>query len=112
MKTLITYFFLITAIFFGTASNIFAKNAEGFTKFLPSFFSAITIILCMFSLSHVMKSLQVGITYASFAGLCIIATSVMGLIKFGQIPNFFSILGLVFIIAGVFLVNFFGHNNI
>ena len=112
MKIVVTYFFLFAAIVFGTVSNIFAKNAEGFSKFLPSFISAITIILCMFSLSYVMKTLPVGITYASFAGLCIIATTAIGMVKFDQMPNFFSILGLFFIIIGVFLVNFYGQNNI
>ncbi|SVD38257.1 uncharacterized protein METZ01_LOCUS391111, partial [marine metagenome] len=68
------YFYLLIAVAFGTASNIFAKSAEGFTKITPSIISAITIVLCMYSLSNVMKTLPVGITYASFAGLCIIAT--------------------------------------
>ena len=36
----------------------------------------------------VMKNIPMGITYASFAGLCILATSVVGVIKYGQIPNY------------------------
>ena len=105
MKILAPYFFLVTAVLFGTASNIFAKNALGFTKLLPASLSAITIILCMFFLSNVMKSLPVGITYASFAGLCIIATTVVSFYKFSQLPNFSSIIGLIFIIIGVSMVN-------
>ena len=38
----------------------------------------------MYTLSLVMKSIPVGVTYASFAGLCIIATIVVGIIKFNQ----------------------------
>ena len=41
----------------------------------------------MYSLSKVMKTLPVGITYASFAGICIIATSVVGVVRLNQIPN-------------------------
>ena len=102
------YFYLLIAVVFGTASNTFAKNAEGFTRITPSIISAVTIVLCMYSLSNVMKSLPVGITYASFAGLCIIATSITGVIKFNQITNFYTLLGLILIITGVLLVNLLG----
>ena len=104
------YFYLLTAVAFGAASNTFAKSAEGFTKITPSILSAITIVLCMYSLSNVMKSLPVGITYASFAGLCIIATSITGVIKFNQLPNFYTLIGLTLIISGVLLVNILGQN--
>ena len=110
MKILIPYFFLIVAVFFGTASNSFAKSAEGFTKFTPSIISGVTIILCMYSLSNVMKTLPVGTTYASFAGLCIIATSLVGIIKFNQLPNIYSIFGLLLIIIGVGFVNILGQD--
>ena len=104
------YFYLLIAVAFGTASNTFAKSAEGFTKITPSLLSAITIILCMYSLSNVMKTLPVGITYASFAGLCIIATSITGVIKFNQLPNFYTLIGLALIVSGVLLVNILGQN--
>jgi len=100
----------MVAVFFGAASNSFAKSAEGFTKLIPSIMSALTIILCMYSLSNVMKTLPVGFTYASFAGLCIIATSFVGFIKFNQLPNLYSIFGLLLIVMGVFLVNILGQN--
>ena len=82
IKTLLPYLILILAVGFGTASNTFANSANGFTKLIPSLLSMITIVLCMFCLSQVMKSLPVGITYASFAGICIVGTSVVGVIKF------------------------------
>ena len=104
------YFYLLIAVAFGTASNTFAKSAEGFTKITPSILSAITIILCMYSLSNVMKTLPVGITYASFAGLCIIATLITGVIKFNQLPNIYTLIGLTLIISGVLLVNILGQN--
>ena len=75
MNFLSTYVFLIAAIVFGTASNILAKEADGFSRILPSFFSALTIVLCMYCLSQVMKTISAGYTYANFAGLCIIATT-------------------------------------
>ena len=83
------YFYLFLAVIFGTASNTFANSAQGFTKFLPSLLSAITIVLCMLCLSNVMKSFPVGITYAIFAGFTIIATVIIGIVRFNQLPNFY-----------------------
>ena len=58
-----------------------------------------------------MKTIPVGITYASFAGLCIIATTIVGMYKFNQIPNLYTIIGLSFIIVGVLMVNLLGSSN-
>ena len=58
----------------------------------------------------VMKNIPMGITYASFAGLTIIATVIVGIIRFNQIPNLYSIIGLVLIISGVLMVNLLGNN--
>ena len=110
MSNLTAYIILIIAVILGTASNSFAKSADGFTLLIPSIITAITIVACMYALSLVMKSIPVGITYASFAGLCIVATSVVGVIKFQQIPNFYTLIGLILIISWVVLVNLLGNN--
>ena len=105
------YIILILAVILGTAANGFAKSAQGFTLVIPSIITAITIVGCMFTLSIVMKSIPVGITYASFAGLCIIATTVVGIFKFNQTPDILTIIGLILIIAGVLIVNLIGKTT-
>ena len=105
-----SYLFLILAVFLGVTSNSFAKSAEGFTLIFPSIVTAITIISCMYALSMVMKTIPMGITYASFAGLAIISTVMVGIIKYNQVPNFYTIIGLCFIIVGVLMVNLLGNN--
>ena len=103
-----SYLFLAVAVFLGVTSNSFAKSAQGFTFLFPSIITAITIVLCMYALSLVMKNIPMGITYASFAGLTIIATVIVGVIKYNQIPNLYSIIGLILIIIGVLMVNLLG----
>ena len=105
-----SYLFLALAVFLGVTSNSFAKSAEGFTLLFPSIITGITIVACMYALSMVMKNIPMGITYASFAGLTIIATVVVGVIRFNQMPNLYSLIGLVLIIAGVLMVNLLGKN--
>ncbi len=110
MSLATSYLLLGIAVFLGVTSNFFAKSAEGFTLLIPSIITAITIVLCMYALSLVMKNIPMGITYASFAGLTIIATVIVGVIRFDQVPNFYSLIGLAFIIIGVLMVNLLGNN--
>ena len=111
MGNFTAYIVLIIAVILGTAANGFAKVAQGFTLFVPSLLTAVTIVGCMYTLSIVMKYIPVGITYASFAGLCIIATTFIGIYKFNQMPDFYTIIGLILIIAGVLIVNLLGKTN-
>ena len=110
MNMTTSYLFLGLAVFLGVTSNSFAKSSEGFTLFIPSIVTGITIVLCMYVLSIVMKNIPMGITYASFAGLAIISTVIVGIIKYNQVPNLYSIIGLCFIIVGVLMVNLLGSN--
>jgi Membrane transporters of cations and cationic drugs len=101
---------MIAAVALGTASNIFAKEAEGFTKIFPSLLSSLTIVLCMYCLSQVMKTISAGYTYATFAGLCIIATTIIGILRNNQWPNLYAFIGLKKSIIGVTMVNLLGNN--
>ena len=111
MSNIIAYIVLILAVVLGTAANGFAKGANGFTLLLPSLLTAITIVGCMFTLSIVMKTIPVGITYASFAGLCIIATTLVGIYKFNQMQDLYTIIALTLIISGVLIVNLLGKTT-
>ena len=110
MNLATSYALLTLAVLLGVTSNSFAKNSEGFTLLIPSIITAITIVLCMYALSMVMKNIPMGITYASFAGLTIISTVIVGVIRFNQVPNLYSMIGLGLIIMGVLIVNLLGNN--
>ena len=111
MGNITAYIILIIAVVLGTAANGFAKGAQGFTILIPSLLTAISIVACMYTLSLVMKTIPVGITYASFAGLCIIATTIVGIYKFNQMPDLYTIFWLFLIITGVLIVNLLGKAN-
>ena len=111
MSNILPYIILVIAVALGTAANGFAKSAQGFTLLIPSLMTAITIVGCMYTLSLVMKTIPVGVTYASFAGLCIIATIVIGILKFNQLPDLYTILGMGLIISGVLIVNLLGKTS-
>ena len=87
------------------------KATEGFTKWIPSLICILAIIICMYTMSHVMKILPIGITYATWSGVGIVALSLIGVFKYKQIPNIPTLAGLLLIIIGVVIVNTMNSNQ-
>jgi len=52
-----------------------------------------------------MQYIPVGITYATWSGLGIVAVSIIAVFKYKQIPNIPTMIGLILIVSGVIIVN-------
>ena len=102
------YIYLVLAIITGIASNGFLKTTEGFTKLNPTIFCVTSIIVCLFCISKAMTIIPVGFTYATYGALTITAVTLFGIFKYNQTPNIYGTIGLILIIIGVILLNFFG----
>ena len=102
------YVYLILAIITGIASNGYLKSTESFTKITPTLFCISSIVICIYCLSKAMTIIPVGFTYATYGALTITAVTLFGIFKYNQTPNLYGTLGLIFIIIGVVLLNFFG----
>ena len=105
------YVYLFLAIILGISANGFLKTTNGFTNIFPTVFCVISIVSCLFCLSKAMNIIPVGFTYATYGGLTITAVTVFGIIKYNQFPNILGLIGLVFIVLGVIMVNYFGKIN-
>ena len=104
------YILLVIAIAGEIISTGTLKATEGFTKWIPSMICILAIAICMYTMSHAMKILPIGITYATWSGVGIVALSLIGVFKYKQIPNFATIVGLILIIVGVVIVNTMNDN--
>ena len=102
------YIYLILAIITGIASNGFLKTTEGFTKLTPTIFCVTSIVICLFCISKTMTIIPVGFTYATYGALTITAVTLFGIFKYNQTPNLYGTVGLILIVIGVVLLNFFG----
>ena len=102
------YIYLILAIITGIASNGFLKTTEGFTKLTPTIFCVTSIVICLFCISKAMTIIPVGFTYATYGALTITAVTFFGIFKYNQTPNLYGTVGLILIVIGVVLLNFFG----
>ena len=105
------YIYLFLAIILGITSNGFLKSTNGFTIITPTIFCIISIVACIFCLSKAMNVIPVGFTYATYGGLTITFVTLFGVFKYNQIPNLYGVIGIILIIVGVILLNFFGKTT-
>ena len=105
MNLTYAYIFLILAIAFEVLATSFLKDTNGFTNLYPSLLVVSALCVCLYLMSHTMKFIPVGIVYASWAGLGIVGITIIAAIKYKQIPNIPTIIGLSFIVVGVIIVH-------
>ena len=111
MKPYIGYIILSLGIFTGIAANSFAKISDGFTKLTPTIVCLLLMCITMFSLSKAMAVIPVGFAYSTYSGLTVTGVLLFAMIKYNQIPNLYGIIGILFIIVGVVMVNYLGKLN-
>ena len=105
MNLTYAYIFLALAIIFEVLGTSFLKDTDGFTRLYPSIFVLTAFCICIYLMSHTMKFIPVGITYATWSGLGILAITIIAVFKYKQIPNIPTIIGLSFIVVGVAIVH-------
>jgi small multidrug resistance pump len=101
------YLFLGLAIVLEVIGSSFMKASDGFTKWLPSTIVVVAYITCFYFLSLALKTIPLGVAYAIWAGLGIVLTAIVSVVVFKQKMDFAGIIGIVFIVAGVVIMNFF-----
>ena len=105
MNLTYAYTFLFLAIVFELLATSFLKDTYGFTRLYPSLIVVTALCICLFLMSHVMKLIPVGIVYATWAGFGIVGITIIAVIKYKQIPNIPTMIGLSLIVVGVIIVH-------
>ena len=96
---------MFLAIVFELLATSFLKDTNGFTRLYPSLIVVTALCICLFLMSHVMKIIPVGIVYATWAGFGIVGITIIAVIKYKQIPNIPTMIGLSLIVVGVIIVH-------
>ena len=112
MNLTYAYIFLALGIGFELISTSFLKDTNGFTNFYPSLICIISLCICIYLLAHSMQFIPVGIVYATWAGLGIVGITIIAVIKYEQIPNIPTIIGLSLIVAGVIIVHLMNDTKV
>lgn len=97
------YLFLIIAIFFEVIATCALKSSEQFTRLRLS-------AVAFYFLSLTLKSMPIGIAYAIWSGLGIVLISGIGYLVYNQSLDFPAIIGILFIIIGVLIINLYSNS--
>jgi len=101
------YFYLSLAIVTEVIATTALQASEGFTRIGPSAVVVAGYGLAFYFLSHVLRYIPMGVTYAIWAGAGIVLIAVAGVVVYKQIPDFPAVLGMGLIVAGVAIINLF-----
>lgn len=104
------YVFLGLAICLEVVGSSFLLKSNGFTKLIPSVVTVLAFTSCFYFFSHALKSIPLGVAYAIWAGLGIILTAIVSVVVFKQKLDTAAILGMLFIIIGVIVINAFSKS--
>ena len=99
--------FAITSEVIGTS---FLKLSEGFSKPIPTLVVLVSYATAMLLLSRVVQTIPLGITYALWSGIGIVAIVLVGLFAYKQVPSPGQLVGIATITAGVIIVNLTGKH--
>ena len=105
------YIFLILAIIAEVIGTLYLRETEGFTKIVPSIVTAISYAASFYWLSFTLDEIPVGVAYATWSGVGIFLITFLAAIKYLQLPNLLTSVGMIFVIIGVVLINLFSTEN-
>lgn len=91
-----SWIILFLAGLFETAWAVGLKYSEGFTRFLPSVFTAVAMILSVVLLGIAMRTIQLGAAYAVWTGI-----GTAGALLFGDSVSALRIASVGLIVMGI-----------
>ena len=100
---------LLLAISAEVIGTSFLRLSEGMTRPGPTVLVFSAYAIAMGLLSKVVMSLPLGLTYALWSGIGIVAIVLVGLLVYRQVPTQGQLVGMALITAGVITVNLQGH---
>ena len=103
------YIFLIIAILSEVIATTTLKATDGFTRLVPSVIVVLGYACSFYFLSLTLKFMSVGIVYAIWSGIGIVAVSFLGYLVYGQKIDLPAAIGMGLIITGVVVIQLFSQ---
>ncbi|HSE90609.1 MAG TPA: quaternary ammonium compound efflux SMR transporter SugE [Candidatus Binatia bacterium] len=95
------WIYLFVAGVFETAWAIGLKYSAGFTKFGPSVFTVVAMIVSLYLLALALRTLPVGTGYAVWTGTGTVGAAILGIFLFNESREMARILCILLIVAGI-----------
>jgi len=95
------WLYLLIAGLFEVGWAIGLKYTQGFTRLVPTLFTAVSMVVSLGLLGLALKSLPVGTAYAVWTGIGTIGTAILGIILLGEPATVLRLLCIGLIVAGI-----------
>ncbi|MGG7619111.1 DMT family transporter [Bacillus coreaensis] len=99
------YLFLSISIISELVATSLLKLSDGMSVLLPSVGVAVGYGLAFYFLSLSLKTIPLSLAYAIWSGVGTALTALIGVIFWGEVLTILMLVGIVFIIGGVVLLN-------
>ncbi|MCA3721585.1 SMR family transporter [Phenylobacterium sp.] len=103
------YAWLAGAIATEIVSTSLLKLSDGFSRPLPGFGAIALVAASFYCLSQAQKTIPLGVGYAIWSGVGILAITAIGWIGFRQRLDVPAMLGMGLILAGVLIIRLFSR---
>ena len=106
----VAYLFLAIAIIFEVCGTAMLVKTGQFTRLLPTAFVIVLYVVSFYFLTLSLKFIPVGIAYAIWSAVGIVAIALIGFVFFKQSLDMPAITGISLIIIGVLIINLFSKS--
>lgn len=102
-----SYLFLMLAICLEVIATSTLPKTKEFTVWKPTVIFFLLFFFALFSLNKAIETIPLGIAYAIWSGIGIVLISLTGYFIYKQKLDIPAIIGIVFIIIGVLIINLY-----
>jgi quaternary ammonium compound-resistance protein SugE len=95
------WLYLIVAGLFEVGWAIGLKYTEGFTRLIPSLWTALAMVISLGLLGFAMRTLPVGTAYAVWVGIGAVGTVIMGIVLFDEPFSLARGVSVILVLAGI-----------
>ncbi|MCG8519690.1 MAG: SMR family transporter [Pseudomonadales bacterium] len=96
---------LVAAIGAEVVATSALKASDGFSRLWPSVLVVVGYGLAFYLLALTLRSIPVGVAYAIWSGVGVVAIALIGWLVFGQKLDAPAVIGMGLIVAGVLVMN-------
>ncbi|TDQ66978.1 small multidrug resistance pump [Maritalea mobilis] len=104
------YIYLALAILGEVIATSALKAANGFSETIPSILVVIGYGVAFYYLSLSLKTIPLGISYAIWSGVGVVAVSIIGWVYYKQALDIAALIGMAMILGGVLVIHLFSNS--
>jgi small multidrug resistance pump len=101
------YLYLLIAIVGEVIATTYLKSTNNFTEVMPTTYVVTGYGIAFYFMMLAMKTLPVAITYSIWSGVGISAITILGALKYKEVPDLMALIGISLIIIGVIILVFY-----